>query len=216
MTNEEAIERTEWCISKNKEYIQKTIKRGFTAGEVQETLEYYECILAALKCANTTGEPLTLNQLRKMDGQPVWVVESPDWGHWELSEDAEDYLCDRDTDLYGLTYPDPDGKAGLHKLGWLAYAYPPAHIDRESWEKPCDMCRGKTTLYQHTNSTKLFMNTFGKAAALVTECMACPPYADCCMKGISSNSVFKINFCPECGRPLTSEAWDMLEKRLRG
>lgn len=27
MTNEEAIKRTEWCISKNKEYIQKTIER---------------------------------------------------------------------------------------------------------------------------------------------------------------------------------------------
>lgn len=38
------------------------------------------------------GEPLTLEQLRRMDGQPVWIVESPDWGHWELSEDAEDYL----------------------------------------------------------------------------------------------------------------------------
>lgn len=90
-----------------------------------------------------------------------------------------------------------------------------AHIDREAWE-PCKVCNGKTTLYQHTNSTKLFMNTFGQAATLVTECMACPPYADCCMKGISANSAFKINFCPECGRPLTPEAWEILEKRLRG
>lgn len=79
------------------------------------------------------NEPLTLDQLREMDGKPVWIVEYPDWGHWELSEDAEDYLCDRDTELYGLTYPDPDGKVGLHKLGWLAYAYPPAHIDRSKW-----------------------------------------------------------------------------------
>lgn len=76
--------------------------------------------------------PLTLEQLREMDGEPVWIVESPDWGHWELSEDAEDYILDRDTDLYGLTYHDPDGKAGLHKLGWLAYAYPPTNIDREA------------------------------------------------------------------------------------
>ena len=87
-------------------------------------------------------------------------------------------------------------------------------IDREAWEKPCDMCGGEKTLYQHTNTTKLFMNTFGKAATLVTECMTCPPYADCCMKGVSANSAFKINFCPECGRPLTSEAWAELKKRL--
>ena len=89
------------------------------------------------------------------------------------------------------------------------------NIDLEALE-PCEVCNGKKTLYQHTNSTKLFMNTFGEASTLVTECMACPPYADCCMKGISANSAFKINFCPECGRPLTPEARAMLEKRLRG
>ena len=65
----------------------------------------------------------------------------------------------------------------------------PFHIDRSKW-KPCEFCNGKTVLYQHTNSTKLFMNTFGKAATLVTECNACPPYADCCMKDISANSAF--------------------------
>ena len=95
----------------------------------------------------------------------------------------------------------------------LAYAYPASRIGREKWE-PCKICNGKTTLYQYTANTKLFMNTFGHAATLVTECMGCPPYAECCMKGISTNSAFKINFCPECGRPLTEEAWAELERRL--
>lgn len=75
-------------------------------------------------------------------------------------------------------------------------------ITREQVEKvwkPCKVCNGKTTLYQHTNTTKLFMNTFGKATTLVTECNGCPPYADCCMKGISMNSAFRISYCPECG-----------------
>ena len=90
-------------------------------------------------------------------------------------------------------------------------------ITRERLEnvwKPCKVCNGKTTLYQHTNTTKLFMNTFGKATTLVTECNACPPYADCCMKGISANSAFRISYCPECGRPLTDEAVDMVMERL--
>ena len=83
----------------------------------------------------------------------------------------------------------------------------------EVW-KPCKVCNGKTTLYQHTNTTKLFMNTFGKATTLVTECNGCPPYADCCMKGISMNSAFRISYCPECGRPLTDKAVDMVMERL--
>ena len=34
---------------------------------------------------------------------------------------------------------------------------------------------------------------------------------------IESDSMgFIIKFCPECGRPLTPEAWEILEKRLRG
>ena len=79
--------------------------------------------------ANTPlGEPFTLEQLRGMGGQPAWIVKYPDWGHWELSEDGEDYIADRDPELYGLRHDDPEGKYGLHKLGWLAYAYPPAHI----------------------------------------------------------------------------------------
>lgn len=195
MTNEEAIKWTKWCISKDKECIQKTIERGFPAGEIQETLEYYEFVLRSLQSISVpTDEPLTLEQLREMDGQPVWIVESPDWGHWELSEDAEDYLCDRDTDLYGLTYPDPDGKAGLHKLGWLAYAYPPAHIDREAWESCpcCDAAKANSGVVNQALWVKEpevnKWTLFGK----------------------------KLEYCPICGRPLTEEAWAMLEKRLRG
>lgn len=64
-----------------------------------------------------------------MNGEPVWIVAHPDWGHWELSMDAEDYFEDRDPDLYGLTMPptvpDPMGKCGLNVLGWLAYRRKP-------------------------------------------------------------------------------------------
>lgn len=134
------------------------------------------------------GDPLTLEQLRNMDGKPVWIVESPDWGHWELSEDAEDYILDRDTDLYGLTYPDPDGKAGLHKLGWIAYAYPPSHIDREAW-------------------------TAEWLSEDVGEDIRCQ-----CSKCGYPVSYFwgKTAFCPGCGRAMTPEAWAELEKRMGG
>ena len=103
----------------------------------------------------------------------------------------------------------------IETLEFAAAALRP--ITREQVEKvwkPCKVCNGKTTLYQHTNTTKLFMNTFGKATTLVTECNACPPYADCCMKGISANSAFRISYCPECGRPLTDEAVETIMKRM--
>lgn len=155
--------------------------------------------------------PLTLEQVREINGWPVWVVAS----------DAKTYqdvtgwcICFSD----GVEVPGVESfkwPLGAYGNTWTAYAYPPAHIDREAW-KPCNMCGGAKTLYQSTNNTQLFMNTFGGATTLVTECNACPPHADCCMKGVSVNSAFKINFCPECGRPLTKEAWAELEKRLRG
>lgn len=88
---------------------------------VEEALRIAAAVLREPKMV-----PLTLEQLRGMGGRPVWIVEHPDWGHWELSEDGEDYIADRDPELYGLRHDDPEGKFGLHKLGWLAYAYPPA------------------------------------------------------------------------------------------
>lgn len=79
----------------------------------------------AITALSPPNEPLTIEQLREMDGEPVWIVEQPDWGHWELSADAEDYLANRDQDFYGLKHDDPAGRYGLHVLGWLAYRRPP-------------------------------------------------------------------------------------------
>ena len=79
----------------------------------------------AITALSPPNEPLTLEELREMDGEPVWIVEQPDWGHWELSADAEDYLADRDQDFYGLKHDDPAGRYGLHVLGWLTHRRPP-------------------------------------------------------------------------------------------
>ena len=92
---------------------------GYTWEQINEAIDM---AIAALSPPN---EPLTIEQLREMDGEPVWIVEQPDWGHWELSADAEDYLANRDQDFYGLKHDDPAGRYGLHVLGWLAYRRPP-------------------------------------------------------------------------------------------
>ena len=134
-------------------------------------LKLKEALDMAIAALSQPNESLTLEQLREMDGEPVWIqnIEEPDKSQWRLCHwDRGKYLVLQGISVKGYL---------LEEYGesWLAYAYPPAHIDREAWEKPCNMCGGKTTLYQHTNTTKLFMNTFGNAATLVTECTACPP-----------------------------------------
>ena len=96
----------------------------------KDKLDYEDALwlaIAALQAldAQENPEPLTLEELRQMNGEPVWIVEHPDWGHWELAEDAEDYLMDRDEDFYGMKHNDPLGRFGLHVLGWLAYRHKP-------------------------------------------------------------------------------------------
>ena len=112
MTREEAIKTFE-------DILQLSPTLDETGCSVTEAMKV---ALSALRPAN---DPLSLEQLREMNGEPVWIVEHPDWGHWELSADAEDYIADRDQDLYGLKHDDPAGQCGLHVLGWLAYRRPP-------------------------------------------------------------------------------------------
>lgn len=101
-----------------------------------EKIREYEIIVDALRRAQPASEPLTLDELRGMDGEPVWIVAHPDWGHWELSEDAEDYFDCRDEDFYGMTMPpslpDPMGRYGLHVLGWLAYRRKPGGSENDA------------------------------------------------------------------------------------
>ena len=76
------------------------------------------------------SEPLTLEQLREMDGQPAWCEEQKEWGIIHIDPDGmwanipffRGVYCDLDVKHNGLTL----------------YAYQPAHIDREGWE--CPIC----------------------------------------------------------------------------
>lgn len=133
------------------------------------------------------SEPLTEEQLREMVGKWVCIVS-----------------LDNDSKMTGWAYVgknriytwlgyDCDKYAiratfGLEECGkeFDAYAYPSAYIDREAWE--CDACKGSET---EDCVESLFMSD--------SECAA-----------------FNFMYCPKCGKPLTPEAWAMLEERLRG
>lgn len=62
--------------------------------------------------------PLTLEQLREMDGEPVYIIEEGRGGHWELSENAEDYLEGRDLREYGKRWEAYPCKPSL--TGWIS------------------------------------------------------------------------------------------------
>ncbi len=95
-----------------------------TRMELIDALYFANVVLCAQQ-EQENPKPLTLEELRGMSGKPVWIVEAPDWGHWELTEEARDYIEGRNTDFYGMRHDDPDGRYGLHKLGWLAYRHKP-------------------------------------------------------------------------------------------
>lgn len=138
------------------------------------------------------NKALTLEQLRKMDGKPVWcewllpedrAVEDGKWFIVIVGE-KKGLEIKRPTD-----YGDYFLKTEDYGKTWLAYAYPPAHIDREAWE-PCIKCNGKCYFCKFNETSKC-----GK-----------------CKNHEFYSPMF--NFCPDCGRPLTEDAWAELEKRM--
>lgn len=77
------------------------------------------------------NDPLTLDELRQMMGQPVWCEDGSGNSSWCLVSDLysnNDCVSSIDGDtgvwsgaFYGMT---GHGKHGLHEIGWLAYRHP--------------------------------------------------------------------------------------------
>lgn len=70
--------------------------------------------------------PLSPEQLREMDGKPIWIEhdEDPKYNHVWMIWNNE----------IGMRH----NLAG-YNIFWRAYAYPHARINREAWE-PCTVC----------------------------------------------------------------------------
>ena len=76
-------------------------------------------------------------------------------------------------------------------------------IDAEPIRNGCEYCSGDKAEYQSTPYAKLDIETILDKKSLVVECSICPPYTDCCMKCTPVRSLFKINYCPNCGAKMT-------------
>ena len=197
MTNEKAVKYTEQCIDRMRDCIDRHQKKGFPVGEMQETLEYYECVLEALKCEKKpTGDPLTPEQLRGKINEPVYLYiydTALDSGWHIIKAVTDDKIIFRG---WNTVYVPISSIGKCFDL----YAYPPAHIDREAWV-PCEWCVScKNCKYDCD---------YDSDEALTGPCSDCD-------RGLNYSPV---GFCQKCGRPLTEEAWaemEEMEKRLRG
>lgn len=126
MTLEEIINRLDYLM--RKEHAKNSmLPDGFPLEkEVVENENALHEAIALLKTHPDAqpNEPLTLEELRGMEGWPVWTVTKgiSDYGRWEIVIDAEcedrlemvdgaDGFYEIDTDSYGKT--------------WLAYRRPP-------------------------------------------------------------------------------------------
>lgn len=88
------------------------------------------CRIAADVLRNKpTGEALTIEQLREMDGKPAYWLEDESWGIISV---------DKTGGWSGIPFFRGRWKGvnfeyDIEARGMEVYAYPPAHIDREEW-----------------------------------------------------------------------------------
>ena len=87
----------------------------------------------------TAGELLTREQLIDMEGKPA-LLKSPSWTEWCIVRERGEHEIAGDAISFTRRHYG-EVCLGLSDYGktWTAYAYSPAHIDREKWE-PCKWC----------------------------------------------------------------------------
>lgn len=132
-------------------------------------------------------KPLTLEQLRGMDDQPV-KVKNLRYAESGLNTGVLTMYDPNDSDngvYVGCTF------FCIKDYGkiWLAYAYPPAHIDREAWTAEWIYPENEFNL---------------------------PRCSKCGCNSKDAQYSHKDNFCPKCGRAMTQEGRAIMENRLRG
>ena len=127
MTREEAIKWMEETIQDAEGLLDKCSPA--LKEEVLKQNEVFKIAISALRFAPQPGKPLTLDQLREMDGQPVWCE---DVGRWALvSVDNVGEWKGVPFALFMENGAKFNWNVEVRKL--TLYSYPPAHIDRSGW-----------------------------------------------------------------------------------
>lgn len=129
---------------------------------------------------NFLGVPLTLEELRGMDGQPVKIsVLNSGFTACRIVVDAKDeYIITAGVGGMCLT-------ANGYGKTWLAYPYHPAHIDPETWTG-CEYCTGCVDDRSFLDSVDLYITGDGW---LNSSC--------------KDHDICKIEFCAKKSAPTT-------------
>lgn len=143
-------------------------------------------------------KPLTLEELRGMDGECVKVVVEgieplKMLALVEIPENEDCVLLRNNLGGVSEFYSDDD----LRDDGVKAYPYHPDRIDRDAWV--CELCKGATCVSGVAYAEGRADDGHEFSTIFSDDGMRCD-----------------FRYCPNCGRPLTPEAWDELEKRVRG
>lgn len=172
-----------------------------------EQLEIMETCLEAVRSAHFADagkmQPLTLEQLREMDGLPVRVVHSKtkDWGIYSY---AALVFVDYNRGIVLLTNKMGDRTVALRdedsfyreRVVVFPYIIPDeSHIDRNSWWE----CFTKPNTCE---SCEVYLKGSEERKSICSDCHERSRY-------------IQADFCPRCGKPLTEKAWDEMEKRVR-
>ena len=120
MTIEEAIEYWEGLRKTFSSQLEKE-ENHFGRMHLQTTIDALDMAISALRQQEhfrdltKKMEPLTLDELRQMEGQPVYIVENTEY--WAIVNSFDQ------AGVYLLSYGNPDdyGYFGLYGKTWLAY-----------------------------------------------------------------------------------------------
>lgn len=127
MKIEEAIEWMEETIQDTKEFFDQCSPA--LQKELIEQKEVFELAITALRSMQEAGEPLSLEQLQEMDGQPVWIEDTSCWGLVFIPKAGQfknsPFVLFRKEGVQ-FEWHVTDSELTI-------YSYPPAHIDRSEW-----------------------------------------------------------------------------------
>ena len=111
-----------WFENQNKYYDDKEA--------YQEDYHMNVIALAALHAEQerTENKPLTLDELKQMDGEPVYAVGGGGYAAWVVVNAKNEHCVDNESGAwkfyyYGIT--NPENVIILHPMGWVAYRHKP-------------------------------------------------------------------------------------------